>query len=186
MTRINLLPWREELRAEMQKEFLQYLGVVAVFAALLLFAAYSYVGGNIEDQQARNKYVQDQIADLDDRITEIRDLQQRRQELLARMQVIQDLQGNRPVIVRIFDQLVRTLSKGVFYSSMTVAGNQVQVTGIAESNNRVSELMRNLEASEWFTSPALRGLREATDFGEQASTFELQFTQTLPKRQEGQ
>ena len=186
MTRINLLPWREELRAEKQKEFIQYVALVLIVAAGLVFVGGTYVNSDIDDQGARNEYVRGQIKVLDDRIVEIRDLQQRREELLARMQVIQDLQGNRPVIVRIFDQLVRTLSKGIFYGQMTVAGTSVNVTGIAESNNRVSELMRNLEASEWFTSPNLRGLREADEYGEQASTFDLTFGQTLPNRSEGQ
>lgn len=102
------------------------------------------------------------------------------------MQVIQDLQGNRPVIVRIFDQLVRTLGTGVFYNQLQVQGNVVTVTGVAESNNRISELMRNLDASEWFQNPNLRGLREAADYGDQASFFDLSFNQTLPNRVGGE
>lgn len=186
MTRINLLPWREELREEKQKEFLQYLVFVLIVASGLVFVAMQYVNAAIDDQRARNSYVQNEIAVLDERITEIRDLQQRRQELLARMQVIQDLQGNRPVIVRIFDQLVRTLGTGVFYNQLQVQGNVVTVTGVAESNNRISELMRNLDASEWFQNPNLRGLREAADYGDQASFFDLSFNQTLPNRVGGE
>ena len=182
MTRINLLPWREELREEKQKEFFQYLVFVLIVAGGLVFLGGQYVGAGIEEQQARNTYLRGEIAKLDERIAEIRDLQQRRQELLARMQVIQDLQGNRPVIVRIFDQLVRTLSKGVFYEQLALAGTQVTATGVAESNNRVSELMRNVDASEWFTNPNLRGLQEAPDYGDQASIFDLTFQQTLPNR----
>lgn len=182
MTRINLLPWREELREEKQKEFLQYLVFVLIVAAGLVFVGGQYVNNGIEEQQARNAYIRSEITVLDTRIAEIRDLQRRRQELLARMQVIQDLQGNRPVIVRIFDQLVRTLSKGIFYGDLVVAGTTVTVTGVAESNNRISELMRNLDASEWFTDPNLRGLREAPDYGDQASQFDLSFEQTLPNR----
>ena len=182
MTRINLLPWREELREEKQKEFLQFVVFVLIVAAGIVGIAGQYVNAEIEDQQARNQYIRGEIQVLDDRISEIRDLQQRRQELLSRMQVIQDLQGNRPVIVRIFDQLVRTLSKGIFYSQLGVAGNEVTVTGVAESNNRISELMRNLDASEWFTNPNLRSLREAPDYGDQASVFDLGFQQTLPAR----
>jgi type IV pilus assembly protein PilN len=184
MTRINLLPWREELREEKQKEFVQYLVFVLLVAGGLVFVGGQYVNGGIEDQKARNGYIRREIAVLDERISEIRDLQQRRRELLARMQVIQDLQGNRPVIVRIFDQLVRTLSKGVFYNQLSVRGRDLSVTGIAESNNRISELMRNLDGSEWFTNPNLRGLREAAEYGDQASVFDLTFQQTLPNRGE--
>ncbi|HSG89872.1 MAG TPA: PilN domain-containing protein [Pseudomonadales bacterium] len=186
MTRINLLPWREELREERKKEFLQYLLFVAIIAGGIIFLGGSWISGNIETQTARNDYIRGEIKVLDARIAEIRDLQRRREELLARMRVIQELQGNRPVIVRIFDQLVRTLSKGVFYTALNVSGTTVNVNGVAESNNRVSELMRAINQSEWFTSPNLRGLKEAANYGPQASTFELTFTQTLPQREEGQ
>ena len=182
MTRINLLPWREELREEKQKEFYQYLAFVLIVAAGLVFVGGQYVNSGIDEQEQRNAYIRKEIATLDTRISEIRDLTQRRRELLARMQVIQDLQGNRPVIVRIFDQLVRTLSKGIFYGNLSLAGTNVSVTGIAESNNRVSELMRNLDASEWFKDPNLRSLAEAPSYGDQASQFDLTFVQTLPNR----
>lgn len=184
MTRINLLPWREELREERKKEFLQYLLLTLLVAGGLVFVAGTWISGRIEDQQARNKYLQDEIKVLDARIAEIRDLARQRQELLDRMQVIQELQGNRPVIVRVFDELVRTLAKGVFYTNLTYRGNLVTVSGVAESNNRVSELMRNLDASEWFRDPNLKGLREAPNYGPQASTFELTFRQTLPGKDE--
>jgi type IV pilus assembly protein PilN len=183
MTRINLLPWREELREERQKEFIQYLVFVLIVAAGLVFVGGTVINGGIEEQQARNRYLESEIQVLDARIAEIRDLRRRREELLSRMRVIQELQGNRPVIVRIFDELVRSLGKGVFYDSLQVRGNAVSVSGVAESNNRVSELMRNIDASDWFTSPNLRGLREAPRYGPQASTFDLTFTQTLPNRE---
>lgn len=183
MTRINLLPWREELREERKKEFVQYLAFVLLVAGGLVFVGGTVINGGIEEQEARNQYIESEIEVLDARIAEIRDLERRREELLARMRVIQELQGNRPVIVRIFDELVRTLGKGVFYNSLTVNGSTVSVSGIAESNNRVSELMRNIDGSEWFTAPNLRGLREAERYGPQASTFDLTFTQKLPNRQ---
>ena len=185
MNRINLLPWREELREERKKEFLQYLALALMVAAVLVLLGGIRVSGNVETQQARNAYIEAEIEVLDARIREIRDLEKRRGELLARMRVIQELQGNRPVIVRIFDQLVRTLAGGVFYNSLSVSGNRVQVSGVAESNNRVSELMRRIDGSEWFTGPQLRQLRETPDYGPLASTFELSFTQTLPERQRG-
>ena len=184
MTRINLLPWREELREERKKEFLQYLALVLMVAAALILLGGTWVSGNVETQQARNAYIEDEIKVLDARIREIRDLKKRRRELLARMRVIQELQGNRPVIVRIFDQLVRSLAEGVFYDSLSLSGNRVQVTGVAESNNRVSELMRRIDGSEWFTGPQLQQLREAPGYGPQASSFQLSFTQTLPERQQ--
>ncbi|MEE4361067.1 MAG: PilN domain-containing protein [Pseudomonadales bacterium] len=184
MTRINLLPWREELREERKKEFLQYLALVLLVAGGLVFVSGTWISGRIEDQTARNNYLRKEIKVLDERIAEIRDLARQREELLARMQVIQELQGNRPVIVRVFDELVRSLAKGVFYTRLSFRGDLVTVSGVAESNNRVSELMRNVDASQWFTDPNLKGLREAPNYGPQASTFELTFKQTLPGKTE--
>lgn len=184
MTRINLLPWREELREERKKAFLQALVLVLIVAGGLIFVAGMWIDAQIDTQNARNARLQEEIRVLDGRIREIRNLEQQRRDLLARMEVIQNLQGNRPVIVRIFDELVQTLADGVFYTSLRVAGTTVSVEGVAESNARVSMLMRNLDASDWFTNPNLRGLREAPEYGSQASRFTLTVTQTLPRNQE--
>lgn len=184
MTRINLLPWREELREERKKAFLQSVVFVLIIAGGLVFLTGTAIDGNIDTQNARNDLLRDEIQVLDARISEIRNLQQQRRDLLARMEVIQNLQGNRPVIVRIFDELVQTLADGIFYNSLRVAGTTVSVEGVAESNARVSALMRNLDGSEWFMNPNLRGLREAAEFGPQASRFTLTVTQTLPRDDE--
>jgi type IV pilus assembly protein PilN len=101
------------------------------------------------------------------------------------MRVIQELQGNRPVIVRIFDELVRTLSKGVHYRELSMVGTTLAVQGTAESNNRISSLMRNLDESDWFSGPNLKSIKEDptnSDYGEQASTFDLTFVQVNPNR----
>ena len=114
------------------------------------------------------------------KLVEIQALQKEKKELLARMQVIQDLQGNRPVIVRVFDEMVRTLSKGVHYRSLEFKGKGFKVEGTAESNNRISALMRNLDDSGWFDAPNLRSIKEDPkndSYGSQASTFDLTFVQ---------
>ncbi len=112
-------------------------------------------------------------------------LRKQREDLLARMRVINELQGNRPVIVRVFDEVVQTLAKGVHYKKLEYEGNILSVAGVAESNNRISALMRNLDGSDWFTAPNLKGIKEDptnSDYGEQASTFDLSFVQTNPKK----
>jgi type IV pilus assembly protein PilN len=124
--------------------------------------------------------MRDKITVLDQKIAEIRDLRQKREQLLARMRVIQELQGNRPVIVRVFDQLVRTLSKGVYYESVKMTGHGVALNGTAESNNRISSLMRNLDDSDWFKEPNLKGIKENPLEGAQASDFQLSVNQTSP------
>jgi type IV pilus assembly protein PilN len=182
MARINLLPWREWERERRKNEFLIRLGGSVLFAALIVFAGGWYLDNSVDRQNARNQFIKDKIAVLDQQIAEIRDLRQKREQLLARMRVIQELQGNRPVIVRVFDELVRTLAKGVYFTSMKLDGHVLAVDGTAESNNRISSEMRNLEASEWFKEPNLKGIKENSDAGAQASNFQMTVVQTSPKK----
>ncbi|MEM7096635.1 MAG: PilN domain-containing protein [Pseudomonadota bacterium] len=183
MANINLLPWREWERERKKKEFLAQLGTVVVVAIVLVVGFGQMLDTSIQSQEGRNEFMQKKIKDLDKRIAEIRDLRKQREDLLARMQVIQELQGNRSVIVRVFDQVVQTLAKGVHYSELSMDGNQLAVTGVAESNNRISALMRNIDGSEMFTSPNLKSIKEDPlnpDYGEQASRFDLSFVQITP------
>lgn len=173
MAQINLLPWREERRQEQKKAFLATSALVLALAAGLILLGDRVVNSQIDNQSARNQYLQDKIKDLDKQVAEIRDLQKRRNQLLDRMKVIQELQGNRPIIVRVLDQLVRTVPDGVFYTSLTTKGKKITINGIAESNNRVSSLMRSLEASDWLANPRLDKVNAAPKFGDQANTFNL-------------
>ena len=183
MANINLLPWREWERERKQKEFLAQIGGVLVLAILLVLGAGQYLETAIESQDGRNDHLTKRIKVLDERIAEISDLRRQREDLLARMRVIQELQGNRPVIVRVFDQVVQTLAKGVHYTRLDYAGTNLEVDGVAESNNRISALMRNIDNSDWFTQPNLKGIKEDpenSDYGAQASTFDLSFVQVNP------
>ena len=187
MAKINLLPWREWERERRQKEFLTNLGVVFVGAILLIFLAGTVLDRSVEAQNDRNGYLQTNIDELNKQIAEIRELRKKKEELLARMQVIQQLQGNRPVIVRVFDEVVRTLSKGVHYQELTMSEKNLAVRGTAETNNRISSLMRNLDQSEWFAQPNLKSIKEDpenSDYGEQASTFDLTFVQVNPNAED--
>lgn len=183
MANINLLPWREWERERKQKEFLGQVVGILIVAVVVVLGIGQYLDTTIESQNGRNSYLDRKIKLLDEQIAEIRDLQRQRDDLLARMRVIQELQGNRPVIVRVFDQMVQTLAKGVHYNKAEMAGNMLTVAGVAESNNRISALMRNLDGSDWFTEPNLKGIKEDpenSDYGEQASTFDLSFQQINP------
>ncbi|NKC00719.1 MAG: pilus assembly protein PilN [Pseudomonadales bacterium] len=183
MANINLLPWREWERERKQKEFLGQVVGILIVAVVVVLGIGQYLDTTIESQNGRNSYLDRKIKLLDEQIAEIRDLQRQRDDLLARMRVIQELQGNRPVIVRVFDQMVQTLAKGVHYNKAEMAGNTLTVAGVAESNNRISALMRNLDGSDWFTDPNLKGIKEDpenSDYGEQASTFDLSFQQINP------
>lgn len=181
MARINLLPWREQLREERKQRFLVTLAGSLIIAGGLVFLGDQYLNGAIENQNARNDFVRKEIAVLDARIAEISELKARRQQLLERMKIIQDLQGNRPIIGRVFDQMTRTLPDGVYFTSVSMAGSQITVNGAAESNNRVSELMRKMDASDWLTAPNLTQVKATTAGAvDQANTFLLSVQQTRP------
>ncbi len=181
MARINLLPWREQLREERKQRFLVAMAAFIGLGAGLLFLAAQYLNAQIETQMARNEFVRKEIAVLDARIKEISELKTKKEQLLERMKIIQDLQGNRPVIGRVFDQLVRTLPDGVYFSSVKMAGKAITIAGAAESNNRVSNLMRNLDASEWLELPNLSEVKAVTAGAvDQANVFLLTVQQTQP------
>jgi type IV pilus assembly protein PilN len=172
MANINLLPWREERRQALKKEFLVVLAATVVFALFCLFVANRVYNAWIENQNDRNSYLQHNIDDLNRQVAEIKELEAKRRQLLDRMKVIQDLQCTRPLVVHVFDELVRTLPDGVFYQSLTRTGKRIDIVGVAESNNRVSSLMRQLDKSEWFQGPNLTSV-QAADYGDQASSFKM-------------
>ncbi len=173
MAQINLLPWREERRQELKKDFLVTVGLVLALGVGLVLLADRVVDGQIENQKSRNQYLADNIKVLDEQVAEIRELQKKRNQLLDRMRVIQELQGNRPIIVRVLDQLVRTVPDGVFYTGLQTKDKTITIRGVAESNNRVSSLMRRLDSSDWLASPNLDAVRAAPEYGDQANTFNL-------------
>jgi type IV pilus assembly protein PilN len=185
MARINLLPWRDQQREERKKQFLILLATVVLFCGGIIFLTDQYIKGQIDQQAARNTYLQAQNAKLDQRIKEISELKTRRKQLLARMRIIQDLQGNRPIIGRVFDQLVRTLPDGVYFTDVKMNDKQIDITGAAESNNRVSDLMRNLDASPWLEAPSLTEVKAKTDADtDQTNLFQLSVRQTAPTVEE--
>lgn len=179
MANINLLPWREELREERKQEFLVGLGTTVVIAAIILFVGDRVVNSFIDHQTTKNNFLREQISYLDREIAEIRELQRQKSELIERMTVIQELQGNRPVIVRLFDELVRALPDGVYYNTITRDGDQISFQGVAESNNRVSALMRSMDDSEWFENPLLEQISAAGAEGE-GNSFQLTVQVTAP------
>lgn len=180
MTKINLRPWREELRAEKQRQFMVMLGGALLVAAGLVFLWQSHVSNTISHQQSRNSYIQNAMGSLDRQIAEIQDLRERREELLSRMQVIQDLQGLRPVIVRAFDEMVRTLPDGLYYTRLEKSRDTVTIVGMAESNSRISALMRNFERSDWFGDPNLTNVSSADSRRAGYSQFNMTVSQVVP------
>lgn len=186
MAKINLLPWRAELRRRRQRDFLTALGAVAVLSIGVWFGIRGYIGQLTEHQNARNAYLQQQIAAMDRQIKEIADLEKDKERLLARMRAIEMLQASRPVVVRLFDEIVDTMPEGVFLTELSQKERVITVKGTARSNARVSNLMRNIEASGWVTNPKLQIIENKTIEGERVATFTLTFEQRQPSPVEGE
>ena len=184
MANINLRPWREELRQEKQQQFLVTLVGVLILSFAVLFLWHQYLNGLIDDQKSRNQFIQQETDKLKEQIAEIDRLKQERKRLIDRMKVIQELQGNRPVIVKVFDELVRTIPDGVYYENIGLSGSVLNITGVAESNNRISSLMRNFDHSEWFKDPNLTSVKAIKEETDTSSSFKLTVNQTTPNAEE--
>jgi type IV pilus assembly protein PilN len=180
MPRINLLPWREAERKRKRQEF--GVGAVAalVGAALVYFVFNWQMQASIDDQSARNAYLNDQIKELDKQIAEILDLEEQKKRLQARITVIEQLELSRPEIVHVFDQLVRTTPDGIYLTSVKQTSQKIELKGMAQSSTRVASYMRNIDSSEWLKDPALQILetKGASDAGSQ---FTLSAVQENPQ-----
>ncbi len=184
MARINLLPWRAERRKLRQKEFMTMLGMAAGIALVLSFLIVMYYNGQIEGQMARNQYLRDQIVVVDQQIKEIEELDKKKANLLARKQVIEQLQASRSQMVHLFDELVRTIPEGVRLNSIKQSGQVLTLEGLAQSNARVSSYMRNLEESGWMANPDLSIIEaKGTDKG-LPNAFSLKVTLKSPSSEE--
>jgi type IV pilus assembly protein PilN len=180
MIRINLLPHREQKRLARRRQFSVFAGATAVAGLVTAFLVHSIIGGAIDRQNARNQYLESEIARLDKQIEEIKKLKELTQAMLARKQVVESLQSNRSQSVHLLDQLVRQLPDGVYLKSIKQTGNTVALQGYAQSNARVATLMRNLEASPWLATPELIETRAATVNNLNVSEFSLRVKLTPP------
>ena len=155
MARINLLPWREERRRERTRRFGIALIIGVIGSAAVIAAVHMIYQDRIDGQNARNAYLEQQIAILDGKIKKIQGLERERQQLIERMRAIETLQTSRPVVVRLFDEIVTALPDGVSLTEISQSNAEWTFKGIAESNARVSNFMRNIEASPAFKEPRL-------------------------------
>lgn len=179
--KINLLPWREEFRQQKKLEFFKIGAVVLVAGIVATFVWGSIIQEMSDNQQKRNAFLQEKIDVLDEKVKEIVKLKERRQQLLDRLAVIQSLQGNRSETVRVFDEMTVAIPEGVYLASMIRARDGISLTGYAESNNRVSAYMRNLDQSYKFTDPNLTKVEADDRLGEQGNTFDMRVKITEPE-----
>ncbi len=178
MTRLNLLPWRQMRRKEQDRQLLSIGVGAAILMLLILFYAYLNVTTHIDNQNKRNQYLTAEIKKLDDQIAAIKELKKQRDALIARMQVIEQLQTDRTQIVHVFDDLVRKLPQGVYLTSFQQSGMSITLSGVAQSNARVSALMRNLDSSNWFANPDLDVINVIAQGNDRVSQFTLHVTET--------
>lgn len=183
MARINLLPWREELRKEQQQNFLMSIVGSAGIVLLIMFFVHSHIEGTIDYQNQRNQYLEKEIAALDQMIREIDALEQQKQKLIAKMEVIQQLQGSRPEVVHLFEEVAKTTPDGVYLNEMNQAGPTLNFNGVAQSNARVSTYMRDLEASPWLANPVLTIIETQGEANQgRVSRFKLSVHQQKPQQ----
>lgn len=173
MIRINLLPWREARRKAHNLQFYILMGMVAGLAASIVLLVHGYYATRISIQTERNRFIKDENAKLDKEIEEIKKLKDEIQSLLSRKQVIETLQGDRAQTVYLLEELVRQTPDGVYLKSVRQTGAKVNLTGYAQSNARVSTLMRNFEASPYLTNPDLVEIKAATVNNKRLSEFNL-------------
>src|SRR5471032_2428956 len=173
MPRINLLPSREQDRKVRRREFLVAAGA-AVFASCILVVVGKLVYASWTDTQIeKNNLLKKEIVKLDAQIADIQDLENRKQRLVARMEIIEKLQRKRPEIVHLFDDLVKTVPEGIYLTQIKENGNKLEIHGVAQSSTRVSTFMRNIDSSSWMDNPQLQVVEVAKDSPTGGSSFTL-------------
>jgi type IV pilus assembly protein PilN len=173
MPRINLLPWREQERKVRRREFLVALGGAAFAAVIFVIGGKLLYSSWIDSQTAKNTLLKQEIVKLDAQIADIQDLENRKQRLVARMEIIEKLQRKRPEIVHLFDELVKTVPEGIYLTQMKETGKKLEIKCVAQSSTRVSTFMRNIDSSAWMDNPQLQVVETAKDSPTGGSSFVL-------------
>lgn len=186
MTKINLLDWRAARRERRRQEFVTRFGLGVIAALSILALSWMSMNNAIAGQQQRNEYLKQQIAEIDQKIKEIEELEKVKENLLARMRVIERLQSSRSATVHFFDELVNTLPDGIMLTLIKQTGDSVQIEGIAESNGRISTYIKNLEASPWFNSPRLVVIKTSEKNKQREGAFTLQVQNLTRQSKEDQ
>ena len=181
MIRINLLPHREEAKKAKREQFYVLTGLVSVLAALIVFAIYTLIDGQINAQAGNNDFLKKEIAVLDKQLDQIKRLKEQTQALLARKQVIENLQRDRGETVYLLSEMVKQVPEGVYIRTLKQDGLKVSLTGYAQSNARVSALMRNIEASPWLENPQLVEVKAGVLNGRRINEFSMNFILTRIK-----
>lgn len=182
MAGINLLPWRKERRRRQLRNFWGLMLACVVMTALFMLLVHIQIARQTDDQRQRNQYLNDELALLDQKFSQIKDLEKKKKNLIARMDVILKLQVSRPEVVHLFDEIVKTVPPGVQIMDLVQSDRLISINGIADSNTRVSNYLRNLDESRWFQHPSLRviesGATAPDKTARRLSKFSVQVKQT--------
>jgi len=173
MAHINLLPWREELRALRNKNFYTLIGVAAGVMVAIIAMVHLQIQSDIDHQNRRNSLLQNEIKIVDGKIKEIKDLEKKKQQLISRMEIIERLQSNRPEVVHLFDELAHLVPDGLYMRTVLQKSRLLTIKGVAQSNARVSAFMRALDQSIWFEEPNLLVIKAEKKGFERAREFTL-------------
>jgi len=177
MTRINLLPLRATLRSELQRQFVSVAAGAAVLMIVIVLYAHIHMANLIGTQENRNKFLEDEIKKVEATIEEIKGIEGEKEKLLARMNIIQQLQRRRPEIVHLFDEFQGSVPEGIYLTSMKQTGTSVVIEGIAQSNTRISTFMKNLDSSDWLVKTKLLEIEAKDKARARTSRFKLHVQQ---------
>ncbi|MEQ1637789.1 MAG: PilN domain-containing protein [Methylococcales bacterium] len=188
MVKINLLPWREELRQQRQRDFLTAIGLGVALTLSIMGAVHMHIEGLKSHQNARNQLLQTEIDAVDKKIAEIKEIEDKKNKLLVKIELIQNLQESRPQIVHLFDEIAKRTPDGVFLTNFKQTGKELVMEGKAQSNARVSAFMREVENSGWLSTPKLSVIKGQDKSAQdpkqetigQLSDFTLMATQSAP------
>jgi len=182
MARINLLPWREEARRERQRQFLYSLMGTLVLGAILVLMVGLFFDQRISHQEARNQQIQIEINKLEQRIARIKELENTRNRLLSRKQIIESLQASRSLTVELLDKLAKTIPVGITLTNVRQQGTRLTLLGTSQSNARVSAYLQSLDEMDLFLRPELQYVRAASDPPNRIETYEFAITVRLNEK----
>ena len=176
MTEINLLPWREKKREQEKKQFTIYLFMGLVFSVVVVFLVDYYALYLVDQQTQRNERLKNEITQLDKQIKSISEIKKLRQALIARMNIVQNLQATRTLTVRLLDEIIKIMPDGVYLNHVERVGDKITLLGYAESNTNVSSLMRDIQSSEWIQDPELTEIKKTVEANQpDENAFKLSF-----------
>ncbi len=182
MSKLNLLPWRELRRKEIDTQVRNIAIGVAVLMAIVVYWGYLYMNGRIEEQDRRNTYLGEQIKKVEKELQEVNKVRKKKADLISRMEVIQRLQSDRTRMVKLFDGLAKNLPKGMYLTLFEIKGKSITLKGAADSNGTISKFMRSIEAADIFSTPNLNVINIKNSRGLRVSNFTLKFNFTKARK----